>query len=118
MNKLLLLIPLVASLLLFFFMSSPLQRGLVIGGDKDTGGCLTGAGYAYDEHVRACTRSWELDEDKENAATLAVDSVGPSYGLTVTGVDVNECNGCFTVTLRSGDTEIVKELVGWSVVSD
>jgi hypothetical protein len=117
MNKLLLLIPVVAALVIFFFLSSS-PKGIVIGGDKDKGGCLVAAGYAYDEHVRACTRSWELDEDKENAATLAVDSVGPSYGLTVTGVEVNECDGCFTVTLRSGDIEIVKELSGWAVVTE
>jgi pantothenate kinase len=46
----------------------------VISGDKDIHGCLTPAGYSYNDEIKACIRSLEInDTDRINAAKIAVE---------------------------------------------
>jgi hypothetical protein len=76
-----------------------------IGGDKDEGGCLVAAGYIYDENVGACIRPWELTEETETVAGIAVDSYGKEKGLTILEVISLECEGCFEVVLADSNQE-------------
>ncbi|MBU4341863.1 MAG: serpin family protein, partial [Candidatus Altiarchaeota archaeon] len=70
-------------------------EGWMVGGERDEHGCLGPAGYAWDEDIGACTREWELDEGQRRAAKIAVAPL--SYPVTVTGVNVLRCPGCFNV---------------------
>ena len=38
---------------------SQVERGMVIGGDVDEGGCLIAAGYTWCEPKQKCLRVWE-----------------------------------------------------------
>jgi hypothetical protein len=74
-----------------------------IGGDRDEQGCLGAAGYTYDQEVRACLRSWELNDNQKKAAKIAVAPL--SYPVTIIKVDVLRCPGCFIVTLQRNDNQ-------------
>jgi len=39
--------------------SEPSPTEMLIGGDKDEGGCLIGAGYSWCETLQQCVRPWE-----------------------------------------------------------
>ena len=90
-----------------------------IGGEKDEFGCLTPAGYTWDENVTACIRPWELDESQKQAAKIAVAplSIMPR---TVTKVETLRCPGCFIVYLNLGDEGSLREikLIDWKVSYD
>lgn len=86
----------------------------VIGGDRDANGCLVAAGYAYDEVVKACVRSFELAPEQMEAARLAVAALGPEYALTVLSVEVNETPDSFTVQLERG----VERVPEWVLLQD
>ncbi|MFH1358284.1 MAG: hypothetical protein ABIH37_00175 [archaeon] len=88
----------------------------LIGGQRDEQGCLTAGGYSYNTNIKACTRDWELDNDQEEAAKIAVDYVKPAYALTIEKVDVLDHPGSFTIHLTDNDFE--KKMVGlisWNV---
>ncbi len=88
----------------------------IIGGERDGRGCLGPAGYSYDEKVNACIRKWELNDNQKEAARIAVESVGYEKGLTITDVLAARCPGCFTVTLRKINDEIVTiSMTNWEV---
>ncbi len=91
----------------------------LIGGQTDAHGCLGPAGYAWDENISACVRPWELDGDQAEAAAIAVDYVGYVMPTTVTGVSVQKCPGCFSVTLEQGDDreKIAVQVTGWEAES-
>ena len=75
-----------------------------IGGDKDKYGCLVAAGYAWNETIGACARSWELDADQAGAARIA--ALPMSYRpITIVEVESLRCPGCFRVDMKRGDTE-------------
>lgn len=74
-----------------------------IGGQRDEHGCLTPAGYSWDEEVGACVRSWELDDNQKQVAKTAVDYVGYEYATTITEVLAKDCDGCFEVKLEQGE---------------
>lgn len=42
-----------------YYLGKAYERPSVIGGDKDTNGCLVGAGYSWCEAKQTCTRPWE-----------------------------------------------------------
>lgn len=42
-----------------YFRSNQEKQNMVIGGDKDEGGCLIGAGYSWCESKKKCLRVWE-----------------------------------------------------------
>jgi hypothetical protein len=80
----------------------------VIGGDRDEHGCLGPAGYSWNDEVSACVREWELDDAKRAAATKAVEKVGEQESITVIGVSMEGCEGCYTVTLEyAGLTKLI-----------
>lgn len=90
-----------------------------IGGQRDEHGCLGPAGYAYDENVSACIRSWELNDNQKQAAAIAVNHIGPTYATTVLEVLVARCPGCFVVQLSQGvdhPTQTNVTLEGFEVV--
>ena len=90
-----------------------------VGGDRDSHGCLGSAGYAWDDGVGACTRSWELDNKAlRRAAAVAVESVGGSSGLSVLGVIQGECVGCYTVRLQAGGDVFSVNVRAWVVGGD
>lgn len=88
-----------------------------IGGDRDFHGCLLPAGYSFDQDVQACARSWELSETQKQSAKIAVDHVGPTYGLTVLDVEVYRCPGCFKVYLERGVDRIEVCLEKWIITT-
>lgn len=73
----------------------------LIGGHQDKQGCLTGAGYSWDEDVSACIRTWELDDDKKDAAKLAISHL--SFPVTIINVDILRCTGCYDVKVQRND---------------
>lgn len=42
-----------------YFTNIPSDEPQIIGGDKDAGGCLVGAGYSWCESKKKCLRVWE-----------------------------------------------------------
>ncbi len=91
-----------------------------IGGERDEHGCLGPAGYSWDEEIRACVRTWELDESQKEAAEIAVEQVGSEKYLTVTKVETLRCLGCFIIELEKGEERdvISVELSDWDVISE
>ncbi len=94
----------------FFLWNGSSQEEGVIGGDRDTNGCLVSAGYAYVETIGACARSFELTPETEEAARVAVQQVGKEYALTVTTIETEEATETYRVTLEHG-TERTVEVV-------
>jgi hypothetical protein len=47
------------------------QQSRLIGGDKDAGGCLIGAGYSWCQVKYKCLRVWEEKCEAENIATTS-----------------------------------------------
>ena len=86
-----------------------------IGGERDEHGCLGPAGYTWDEDIGACVRGWELDEGQKKAAKIAVAPL--SYSVTVVGVDVLRCPGCFNVHLQRNDNqeELTVNIRNWGI---
>ncbi|HDR53812.1 MAG TPA: hypothetical protein ENN60_04075 [archaeon] len=82
-------------------------KGELIGGQRDEHGCLGPAGYSYDDIVKACIRSWELDTTQKLAATVAVDHLGPAYGTTILAVHSGSCEGCYTIEVSQNPDEPV-----------
>lgn len=98
-----------------FYVSS--QDEELVGGERDAKGCLTAAGYSFNDDIGACVREFELTGDTRRAAQVAVDEVGERYALTVVAVETNECEGCFVVSLESGAERTRQEvpLSNWQV---
>ncbi|MGC9310402.1 MAG: hypothetical protein ACP5E4_01615 [Candidatus Aenigmatarchaeota archaeon] len=95
------LLGLFAVVIVSIFFLSDVASQEPIGGQTNEYGCLTGAGYSWDDNVCACIRPWELDEGQREAARIAV--LPLSYRVTVIGVDVFRCPGCFEVHLQRND---------------
>lgn len=117
MNKTMILALMIVSALALVLMGC--QNGpRPIGGDKDSHGCLIGAGYSWDENVTACTRSWELDESQKEAARIVVLPMS-ARPITVVEVETLRCVGCFNVKIQTGDGEpTTVKLVNWTIIYD
>lgn len=89
----------------------------IVGGSRDEHGCLTAAGYGWNEEVGACVREFELTDNSRRAAQAAVEEVQRSYALTVINVESHECEGCFTVSLEEGESRmpVNVQLTNWQV---
>lgn len=74
-----------------------------VGGQRDEHGCLTPAGYSWNETIGACARSWELDHDEARAASTAAEPFDAT--TTITDVQPRDCQGCYTVTLERNDNQ-------------
>jgi hypothetical protein len=81
-----------------------------IGGERDAHGCLTPAGYSFNEDVGACLRVFEMTPDILQAAKIAVESVGQGYALTVVSFNSFEEPGAYDIVLERGE-ERTKETV-------
>lgn len=81
---------------------TPPLREKPIGGERDVHGCLTPAGYAYDEEVGACIRAFDMTPDIKRAAALAVQSVGRGYVLTVVSFNSYEEPNAYDIMLERG----------------
>lgn len=88
----------------------------LIGGQRDSKGCLAPAGYSFNQEIGACAREWEFDYDRKRAARIAVNYVGFEEGLTVIGVSRAQCNGCFVVRFERYDERFSVSLENWKVV--
>ncbi|OGJ15565.1 hypothetical protein A3K73_05250 [Candidatus Pacearchaeota archaeon RBG_13_36_9] len=93
-------------------------NGEVIGGQEDSHGCLTGAGYSWNESVGVCIREWELDSEDRRAAEIAIAPL--SYYVTVIEVNKKECGGCYNIKLQRNDNREIMEmnLKNWAISSD
>jgi len=91
-----------------------------IGGDRDKSGCLISAGYAFDENVGACIRSFDMTADIKKASKLAVDSVGSSYALTIASFNSYEEAGAYDIFLEQGVDRVKRTIYikNWMVVED
>lgn len=89
-----------------------------IGGQRDEHGCLTGAGYSWNESIGACLREWELKTDEKKAAGIAVAPL--SFPVTVVGVEKQECEGCYNITLQRNDNQerIKINLKNWGIADN
>lgn len=81
-----------------------------IGGERDSHGCLTTAGYSFDDEVGACLRSFEMTPDIKQAAKLAVEHAGRGYALTVVSFNSFEEPGAYDIFFERGE-ERVREAV-------
>ena len=91
----------------------------MIGGQRDSNGCLGPAGYNYDEEIQACTRDWELDDQQKQAAQIAVEEVGSQYALTVVEVISYKCEGCFDVELIDEEYQQTTVTISfWEISTD
>jgi len=86
-----------------------------IGGQEDEHGCLTGAGYSWNESVGACVREWELKAEDRRAAEIAIAPL--SFPVTVVEVSKQECEGCYNITLQRNDNQERMEvnLRNWAI---
>jgi hypothetical protein len=87
-----------------------------VGGETDERGCLTGAGYSWDNDVGACTRNWELNEEQKKAVKIAVAPL--SYSVTVINVVTLRCGeGCYEVELQRNDNRETFHIVlmNWKI---
>lgn len=88
----------------------------LIGGDKDEYGCLIGAGYSWDEDIKACTRNWEIkEEDQKKAAKIVVEYLGNIEGLTMIEVESLGCSGCFMVSAQLNDKITTINIIDWKI---
>jgi len=92
-----------AAVLIIWWGSMGEQQPGPIGGERESHGCLTSAGYAYDEEVGACIRAFEMTDDIKAAAALAVEHVGEGYALTVVSFNSYEERGSYDIMLERGE---------------
>ncbi len=88
----------------------------LIGGQKDEYGCLTGAGYSWNETIAACVKQWELDESQAKAAQMVVAPMS-MRPIIIEKVDTLRCPGCFVVYVKSGDSEKATpiKVIDWKI---
>lgn len=92
----------------------------VVGGQRDSHGCLGPAGYGFDTDINACVRSFELTPDIAKAAQIAVAHVGAGYALTVVRFNSYEELGAYDIMLERGieRTPETVQIRNWMVVSE
>jgi hypothetical protein len=86
------------------------EGDILIGGQTDDYGCLTAAGYSWDDYVGACTRSWELDMIEKEVAKSAVSHL--SYRVTI--VDIKEGENGYNISVQRNDN---RELINMKIDS-
>lgn len=84
----------------------------LVGNDGDSYGCKASTGYTYDADIKACARSWELNEAKKHDAIYALKAVRnkqklPETGIYIAGVRLYKCTGCSDVYVNTGDSKIM-----------
>jgi len=97
-------------LILLIVLVSACKTEKPIGGETDEQGCLTPAGYSWNQEIGACVREWEIDEDQAEAAKLVI--MPMSYRpITIAKVDTLKCNGCYDVYIKGADDQETRMLV-------
>lgn len=78
--------------------------------------CHVVEGYTWDSEIEACVKVWELNEEKKEAAKIAVDEIKELGQLiNVIEIESEECDGCFNILLESENQETDINLVNWNV---
>ncbi len=100
-------------ILLFFF----LYEEQPIGGQRDAYGCLSPAGYTYNETLDVCVREWELNQIDREVIKLILPST-KEYGLTIINVSKDaSCLGCFRIKLDVlGDPRTIG-IYSWNLIN-
>jgi hypothetical protein len=75
-----------------------------IGGQTDQYGCLSGAGYSWNESVGGCIREWELNQSQRIAAKAALMPIS-ARPVTIARVD-QVCPTCFKVYIGNSPDPI------------
>jgi hypothetical protein len=88
----------------------------IIGGDRDTYGCLGGAGYTFNDEIGACIREWELNDEQRIGAFLVAEQLGRQEGLTVLEVVIDDCEDCYTVKLDKYQNHFNVKVVNGEIV--
>ncbi|MBR9705353.1 hypothetical protein GOV12_08115 [Candidatus Pacearchaeota archaeon] len=88
-----------------------------IGGNRDSFGCLSPAGYSWNESVGSCIREWELSEDDKKAVKVAIAPY--SFHVTVVKVIAEKCLGCYKIKLQRNDNSDIIEikLSDWKIIN-
>lgn len=102
----------VLSILVLFGCNS---NNNLIGGQKDTHGCLGPAGYSYNETANSCIRPFEIDADARKAAGIVVGYIGYVDGLTIIEVVKGGCDGCYTITFDKNNERMKASVGNWKV---
>ena len=86
----------------------------LIGGNRDSQGCLGPAGYSFNSSIGACVREWELNDGERQAAKIAIAPL--SFPVTIIEIEKLNCTGCFNITLQRNDNQNIFniELNNWT----
>lgn len=100
-------IPAILILVAVYFFGSGALGGK---SNQSDHGCRTAEQYEWNEKIGACARTFEMTPDIEDAARLAVLSVGQEYGLSVASFNSYEEVGAYDIVLaheKTGESETV-----------
>ena len=106
---------LILILSVFILFGCTANNKQLIGGQKDTNGCLGSAGYTYNETANACIKTFELDADQRKASGIVVGYIGYADGLNILEVISNGCDGCYTVTFNKNGERMKATMSDWKV---
>jgi hypothetical protein len=67
---------------LFFYFYKNSDRGVVVGGDRDSHGCILSAGYTWCEVKNKCLRSWEEGCEVKSVFDAVYNIDGVDYKLS------------------------------------
>lgn len=106
---LIILIIIITGLIIYYIIN----QNSILGGDRDSHGCIGSAGYSWNDSVGACIREWEFDENQRKAVRIA--TLPLSYRVTAIDVQPLRCPGCFIIKLQRNDNGIIStvELDDW-----
>jgi len=85
-----------------------IESEFLIGGQRDEHGCLSPAGYSWNNNLGACIREWELKDNQRKAVQIVSDIL--EYEFTVVEVVVGKCPGCFILKLQENDNREMFEI--------
>ena len=88
----------------------------IIGGNRDSHGCLGPAGYSWNETLDICLREWEIKSSDEREA-IKIATAPLSFPVTLISVEKRSCDGCYDIDFERNDNRdpIVITLVNWTV---
>lgn len=98
-------------------IEEPFYQDRIIGGERDKDGCLTSAGYSFNEYVGACIKEWELNEIRKKVAKIAVDYFGSEKSLTILDVHKSLGEGNFLIKLEKdyGNKRKTISIENWKI---
>jgi hypothetical protein len=84
-------------------------------------GCLSEAGYTWDNELEACTRIWELDNEDKKAAKIALEEINSDENTNnpepTNIIEVNniKCDGCYEIQLLTNNQKREIQLIDWEM---